>query len=155
GKILLMDGAMGTELIRAALPDGQCFDLRSLTHPDQIRGIHRSYIKAGARCLLTNTFQSNPPALARHGLGDKLSEICTAAVALARSVAGADHFVIGDIGPILESDGSTEFADQAEMEQVVSCLAGADAILLETCSDPAALQAARWCAESLGDRNGA
>src|SRR5262249_59798895 len=66
GRILLMDGAMGTELQRAGLRQGECGELWNLSRPDQVRAIHQAYVAAGAECLLTNTFQSNPMALARH-----------------------------------------------------------------------------------------
>jgi 5-methyltetrahydrofolate--homocysteine methyltransferase len=151
-EILIMDGAMGSELQRAGLPDGECSERWNLTHPDTVRGIHQAYVDAGSECLLTNTFQANPKALAKHGLAEKLSDICTAALAIARSAAGPDRFVIGDIGPILGLDGAREFFDQADVEQVSRALAGTDALLLETCSDPAALQAVRWCRAALGER---
>jgi 5-methyltetrahydrofolate--homocysteine methyltransferase len=100
GRILLMDGAMGTELRRAGLLDGDCGEQWNLTHPDQVRAIHDSYRRAGSQCHLTNTFQSNPATLEKHGLAGQLEAINQAALALARSAAGTDRFVLGDIGPI-------------------------------------------------------
>ena len=52
---------------RAGVRPEQCYELCNLTHPEWVRGIHRAYVDAGARCLLTNTFQANPAALGRHG----------------------------------------------------------------------------------------
>src|SRR5437764_375049 len=100
GRVLLMDGAMGTELQRAGLKEGECGEQWNLTHPDCVREIHQAYERAGARVFLTNTFQSNPEALARHGLETQLEAINQASLALARSVAGTDGFVLGDIGAI-------------------------------------------------------
>ena len=100
GPVLLMDGAMGTELQRAGLGEGECGEGWNLTQPERVRAVHRSYILSGALCLLTNTFQSNPLALARHGLADRLEEINHAAVGIARSVCGAGHFVLASIGPV-------------------------------------------------------
>src|SRR5262245_42056833 len=88
GRVLLMDGAMGTELQRAGLSPGQWGEQWSLTHPEQVRAIHEAYVAAGAECVLTNTFQSNPAALARRGIPEQLQAINQAAIAIARSVRG-------------------------------------------------------------------
>src|SRR6266852_2151820 len=88
GRVLLMDGAMGTELQRAGLRHGECGEFWNLSRPDQVRAIHQAYVDAGAECLLTNTFQSNPTALARHGHAEELELINHAAVRLARAAAG-------------------------------------------------------------------
>src|ERR1700682_1498 len=99
GRVLLMDGAMGTELQRAGLKPGECGELWNLTHPDKVRAIHQAYVDAGAEVLLTNTFQANPAALARHNLDGQLGVICQAAVDLAREAAGPDRWVLADVGP--------------------------------------------------------
>src|SRR5262245_57518579 len=99
GRVVLMDGAMGTELLRDGLQPGECPELWNLTHPERVLTIHRAYVAAGAECLLTNTFQANPLALRRHGLADRLEEIVRAGVELARSAAGPERFVLADIGP--------------------------------------------------------
>ena len=54
-------------LQRAGIGQGECFELWNLTHPEKVRAIHQAYVDAGAECLLTNTFQANPHALARQG----------------------------------------------------------------------------------------
>src|SRR5207253_3341171 len=87
-KVLLMDGAMGTELQRAGLKDGECGEQWNLIHPERVRAIHGAYQRAGAECFLTNTFQSNPTNLRKHGLDNDLEEINQAALSLARTVSG-------------------------------------------------------------------
>ena len=75
GRTIVMDGAMGTELQRLYCSATQleqdqsreCFEFWNLTHPERIHGVHRAYLDAGAECLVTNTFQANPAALARYG----------------------------------------------------------------------------------------
>src|SRR5262249_50999886 len=99
GRVLLMDGAMGTELQRAGMA-GACYELLNLTHSDRVRAIHQAYVDAGADVLLSNTFQANPQSLAKHGLQEQLEDIIRHGVALARSVAGADRLVLLDIGPL-------------------------------------------------------
>src|SRR6516162_11232433 len=99
GRVLLMDGAMGTELQRAGIQEGECYELWNLTHPDKVRAIHRAYVDAGADVLLTNTFQANPIALGKHGLGDRIELIISQAITLARSVATPGRFVLVSFGP--------------------------------------------------------
>src|SRR5438105_793177 len=99
GRVLLMDGAMGTELQRAGIGPGACYEAWNLTHPERVRAIHEAYVGAGAECLLTNTFQANEAALARHGLAGQLPTIVQAGVRLARAAAGPGCFVLGGVGP--------------------------------------------------------
>jgi 5-methyltetrahydrofolate--homocysteine methyltransferase len=128
GRVVLMDGAMGTELRRAGLPETACGELWNLTEPGRVAAIHRDYVAAGASCLLTNTFQANPAALARHGLEGQLEAVVRSGVALAREAAGPGRFVLGDVGPGMEPGPA------------LAAFRGVDALLLETFSDlPAAL----------------
>src|SRR5689334_13228537 len=98
-RVLLMDGAMGTELQRAGIPDGTCHEAWNLTHASEVRAVHEAYVAAGAEVLLTNTFQANPQAYARHRLDVPLEEVQEAAVALARAAAGPERFVVAGMGP--------------------------------------------------------
>src|SRR5262249_30221419 len=122
-RILLMDGAMGTELRRAGLRDGECAELWNITKPERVRAIHQAYLDAGAQCLLTNSFQANPTALVKYGLANKLEAMNRAAIELARSVAGDMAFVVGDIGPIEEP------WQKEPLQRVVESLRGVDALL--------------------------
>jgi 5-methyltetrahydrofolate--homocysteine methyltransferase len=126
GKVLLMDGAMGTQLQRAGLPPGQCPELWNLTHPERVLAIHRSYLEAGAEVLLTNTFQANPVALARHGQVGKLAEIWRAGIALARSAGAGTPFVLASAGPPPPADW---------LGPLAPIFASADGLLLETFSE--------------------
>jgi 5-methyltetrahydrofolate--homocysteine methyltransferase len=128
GRVLLMDGAMYTELHRAGLPEDECAELWNLTFPEKVREVHRSYVDAGAEVLLTNTFQANPAALAKHGLQQEVGAINRAAVSIARQAAGPHRFVLASIGPVAEPthDGA---------RSLVSSLEGADGLLLETQTD--------------------
>ncbi len=137
GRVLLIDGAMGTELQRAGIQEAECYELWNLSHPDQIRTVHQAYVDAGAQCLLTNTFQANPAALSRHGLRDDLERINQAALDNVRSVCGMNNFVLADIGP---SDSFRNDGDA--FDRVIRSLRTADALLLETWSDSFALHAA-------------
>src|SRR5437588_2178808 len=143
GRVLLMDGAMGTELQRAGLRADECGELWNLTHPDKILAIHQAYLDAGADCLLTNTFQANILALERHRLSNHQDEITSAGYALARSVAGTNRYVLGDIGPVTDLKRDLPGERPQAWGHRVAGLSQPDGLLLETFSDPLALDAAK------------
>jgi len=136
---LVCDGAMGTQLMGAALEPGGCGEYWNLAHPDRVLGIQRCYAEAGADCLITNTFGASRVMLVRHGYADDVRAINQAAVAIAREALGdRGGYVLGDIGPlgaILEPHGDLPAGDaRAAYEEQAAALvaAGADAIIIET-----------------------
>src|SRR3989339_1890735 len=97
-RILLADGAMGTELYRSGFFINQCYESLNLTAPEKIEAVHASYVNVGADLLETNTFGANRLKLDAFGLGDKLGEINRAGVAIARRAAGNRNiYVAGSI----------------------------------------------------------
>ncbi|MFO3796921.1 MAG: homocysteine S-methyltransferase family protein, partial [Anaerolineales bacterium] len=141
---LLADGAMGTMLHAQGIPFDHCFDALNLEQPELVLNIHRQYVQAGARLLLTNTFGANRYKLGRHGLADRVAEINEAGVKLARRAAqeGKEQvFVGGDVGPLgvrIAPYGRVriEEAQRAFAEQIQALAqAGADLIVIETMSD--------------------
>ncbi|TBR24317.1 MAG: methionine synthase, partial [Candidatus Nitrosotenuis sp.] len=89
-RVLLFDGAMGTEIQKfdpepKDFPDGKdgFNDGLILTHPEWIRQIHLEYLKAGADCIETNSFGSNKLKLDEYGFGDKTVEMNKKIAALA------------------------------------------------------------------------
>ncbi|HEX5400352.1 MAG TPA: homocysteine S-methyltransferase family protein [Verrucomicrobiae bacterium] len=136
---LVCDGAMGTQLMLAGLEQGGCGEMWNLTHPERVLEIQRSYVEAGADCLITNTFGGSRIMLKRHGHADDLRAINQAGVRIAREAfGGRNGFVLGDLGPlgaILEPYGdlSQDEARAAYEEQARALVeAGADAIIIET-----------------------
>jgi 5-methyltetrahydrofolate--homocysteine methyltransferase len=144
GRVLLMDGAMGTELQRAGLQPDECGEAWNAKRAGSVGAVHDSYVAAGAEVLLTNSFQSHPAHLAHYGLEDGLKEINGNAVRLARQAAGRSRFVLGDIGPLLDVDERTEFPDFKVLAQVVASLESVDGILFETFSHPRVLSAVEY-----------
>jgi 5-methyltetrahydrofolate--homocysteine methyltransferase len=150
GRVLLMDGAMGTELRRAGLPDDGCGEAYNLTHPERVRAVHQAYADAGAEVLLTNTFQANGPTLARHGLPvHLLTDYYRAAQNILKPFNAHGRFSLVSIGPIVEATGGEEFADLHLLSKVVESGSALDleagpfsgpfpasGLLLETCSSP-------------------
>ncbi len=128
GKVLVMDGAMGTEIARLTRPAVfECCETYNLSSPKLIRSIHRSYLDAGADVLLTNTFQANPATLKRRGADKQFSEIWHAAISHARLDHPRPHFVLANVGPL-------ERLTQALAAKIAAECADADGILLETWS---------------------
>jgi S-methylmethionine-dependent homocysteine/selenocysteine methylase len=85
-RIVLIDGATGTELQRRGVPmDAIAWSGAAvLTHPDVVRQIHEDYIRAGARVIITNTFGSTRQMLEPAGFGDRVEAVHRRAVELAR-----------------------------------------------------------------------
>jgi 5-methyltetrahydrofolate--homocysteine methyltransferase len=121
-RILVLDGAMGTEIQAARLDEaqfrGERFrdwprelrgnnDLLTLTQPELIRGIHSRYLAAGADIIETNTFNSTAVSMADYGMESLVRELNLAAARLAvdaareaeRSSPGRPRFVAGVLGP--------------------------------------------------------
>lgn len=138
-RVLLGDGAMGTQLQAAGLESGGCGEAWNLDHPDRVLAIQRRYVEAGADCLLTCTFGASRVMLERHGEGERAAAINEAGARLAREAFdGRPGFVLGDIGPfggLLEPFGDVPLGrvEQAFAEQARALVAGgADAIIIET-----------------------
>ena len=131
GRVLLMDGAMGTQLQRAGICEGECYEEWNLTRPDVVVGIHQAYVQAGAEVLLTNTLQANVPSLSRHGLAERLGGIFEAGLRLARTAAPTG-FVLADVGP---SANASDNEIEAMVRAVSAHASLADGLLLETFSD--------------------
>jgi 5-methyltetrahydrofolate--homocysteine methyltransferase len=138
-RVLIGDGAMGTQLMFAGLEQGNCGEEWNLTHPERVLAIQRRYAEAGSDCILTNTFGGSRVMLNRHGNGDHAVAVNRAGVEIAREAfGGRPGFVIGDIGPfggLLEPYGEfTEDEVRAAFTEQAKALvdAGADAIIIET-----------------------
>jgi 5-methyltetrahydrofolate--homocysteine methyltransferase len=158
-QILLLDGAMGTQIQGANLTledfDGQenCSEILTLSRPDFIRNVHRKYFAAGADAVETNTFGGSEITLGEFGLSEKTIEINKRACELAHEAAaefahdGRKRFVIGAIGPgtKLPSLGHIDYdsLEASFVKQAHGLIEGkADAILIETAQDPLQVKAA-------------
>src|SRR6516165_4204303 len=86
GDVVILDGAMGTELQRRGVPmDGIAWSAAALaTHPEAVRGVHEDYLRAGAEVLITNSFAASRHVLEATGLGERVAELNRRSVALAR-----------------------------------------------------------------------
>ncbi len=149
--LILADGGMGTMLMELGLQFGASPELWNAEHPDRVRRVHRGYLQAGSRVILTNTFGCNRLRLSLHNLQDRVVEFNTAAARLVREEvrqAGGRAVVAGDIGPsggILAPLGELEPADAtaAFAEQARGLIAGGvDVSWIETLSSLEEMRAA-------------
>ena len=140
-QVIVFDGAMGTMLYNKGVFINQCYDELNLRTPDLIRDVHKSYKKAGAEVLETNTFGANRIKLAQYGLESQVAEINRAAAKIAREVADDDILVAGAVGPLgvrLEPFGPTSVDEaRAAFREQLQALkdGGCDVFILETFAD--------------------
>lgn len=148
---ILADGGMGTMLFATGLQHGQAPETWNVLHPERVAAIHRGYLEAGARILLTNTFGGNRFRLELHGLQERVAEFNRAAVDLLHAeieASGHTALVAGDIGPagqLLAPYGELAFeqAVEAFAEQAAALVsAGIDLIWIETMADLEEVRAA-------------
>jgi len=98
-KIVLFDGAFGTELIKRGLKPGKVPDILNIENPNRIVEIHKSYYDAGSDMCQTNTFGSTPLNLRRHNLEDQIQEIIENALNNIKKACPTGRLIVGDIGP--------------------------------------------------------
>ncbi|MEX1169627.1 MAG: homocysteine S-methyltransferase family protein [Chloroflexota bacterium] len=151
GGPIIADGAMGTMLFSAGLQFGDPPEAWNLSHPDVVRRIHRAYLDAGSRVLMTNTFGANRLRLSLHGLERRVAELNRTAAILLRGevdAAGGQALVAGDIGPsgsIMAPTGTLDYAEAVAVfaEQAAALAAGGvDLVWIETMSDLLEMRAA-------------
>ncbi len=158
-RVLLFDGAMGTQIQSADLDierdfwdQENCSEILNLSRPDFVHRVHAGYFAAGSDAVETNTFGGSPITLGEFGLEDKALEINRRAAEIAREAAegaGGDRprFVVGSIGPgtRLPSLGhvtyrALEDAFAVQAQGLVE--GGVDALLIETAQDTLQVKAA-------------
>lgn len=155
GKIIIIDGATGTELERrgAAMHDKAWCAMATLTDPELLLGVHEDYIHAGARVITANTFSTNRNMLEPAGLGFRFEELNRRAVELALqardrtgteghvAVAGSMSHQVPVVTGTSQRDARAvppakvakdNFGEMAEL----LAASGVDLILMEMMSDP-------------------
>src|SRR5437016_335557 len=160
--VVVFDGAMGTTLQRMQLAgdltvkdfDGRqgCNEVLSLTRPDVVAGVHRSYLEVGCDVVETNSFGASRPKLDEFDLGAKVAEVNRSAARIAREEAdraqradGRPRFVAGSLGPsgFLPSSsdpdlgrvGPNELVEIFREQSVPLLQGGVDCLIAETAQD--------------------
>jgi S-methylmethionine-dependent homocysteine/selenocysteine methylase len=155
GKVIVIDGATGTELERrgAAMHDKAWCAMATVNNPALLRQVHEDYIRAGARLITANTFSTNRNMLEPAGLGLRFEELNRRAVELAQQarertgtvgrvvVAGSMSHQVPIMGGADQHDASAvpppevAAANFREMAKLLAA-SGVDLILMEMMSDP-------------------
>ena len=162
-KYKIMDGAMGSELIKRGLVLSKhvwSADA-NITKPNMVEKIHREYVGAGAEYITTNTFRTTPRAYMKTGITNQQSarmarSSLLKAVAIAQSAAGSSAKIIGSIAPLEDCYDPGLFpgweSSVSEFSQLGKWLtaAGVDILLLETMNSIAETESALMGIENLG-----
>ena len=171
-KILVLDGAMGTSIQKYNLTEkdfrGELLkdfhkdqkgnnDILSLTKPEVIKEIHKSFLKAGADIIETNSFNSTSISQEDYGTENLVYDLNYNAAKIAREVAdeftknnpNRPRFVAGSIGPTNKTASLSPHVENpgyrnvtfdslvnAYKEQISALIyGGVDCLLIETVFD--------------------
>jgi S-methylmethionine-dependent homocysteine/selenocysteine methylase len=145
GTILVLDGAMGTELESRGVPmddDAWC-GLANLRQPELVRAIHEDHIRAGADVVITNTFMSGLGPMQRAGAGESFTAGIDNAVCAARqavqAVAERPVAIAGSIGTTPwgapQAAGGARLRDGYARQVDLLTEGGVDVIALEMVTD--------------------
>lgn len=150
-RIVMLDGATGSNLMRAGMPVGVCPEQWILDNPAHIIKLQRDYIKAGTNILLAPTFTANRIKLAEYHLEDEIESINKRLVALSKQAVAAEGYrgyVAGDMtmtGRQLYPIGDLqldELIDVYKEQASILAEAGVDLFIVETMMSLAEARAA-------------
>ncbi|MEO0185977.1 MAG: homocysteine S-methyltransferase family protein, partial [candidate division WOR-3 bacterium] len=109
-KIIILDGATGTNLLYKRLLPGEPPAILNLKNPNAVYELQREYIDEGSDVILTNTFSANPINFK----SDKYKQVIRIGVRIACRAAGKRAMVFGDVGPLgimIKPYGDAEFEE--------------------------------------------
>ncbi len=150
--VLVVDGAMGTQLYERGVLYSVCFEELNVSRPEIVERVHEDYLRAGAQVIETNTFGAHAMRLEKHGLAGRVREINEAAVKVARKAVSqhpaAHAYVLGAVGPSGYFLGEASPEDlakvKAAMFEQATALVGAevDGLVIETIRQTSELRVA-------------
>lgn len=159
--IIYLDGATGSNLVKAGMPSGVCPEQWILEHREVMLQLQKEYVQAGTNILYAPTFTANRVKLAEYHLEKKMSSMIHDLVAISKEAAadtpGHPVYVAGDItmtGEQLRPMGKMELEDLiAIYKEQILCLvdAGADLLVVETMMSLAETRAALIAAKEVCD----
>ncbi len=159
-KYLYLDGATGSNLVRAGMPSGVCPEQWILEHPDVMLQLQVSYVEAGTDILYAPTFTANRVKLEEYGLREQMVPMIKKLVAISKEAASrAPHpvYVAGDLtmtGKLLKPVGNLELEELIDIykEQITALVeAGVDLLAVETMMSLAETRAALIAAKEVCD----
>ena len=141
-QYIYLDGATGSNLVKAGMPSGVCPESWILENRDVLVDLQRQYVQAGTDILYAPTFTANRVKLAEYGIADRQSAMIRELVALSREAASTAEdrrvLVAGDLtmtGEQLKPMGNMELEELIDIykEQIRELeAAGADLLVVET-----------------------
>ena len=137
-KIVYLDGATGSNLMKAGMPVGVCPEQWILEHEDALVSLQQAYVRAGSNIVYAPTFTANRIKLAEYGLENDIKEINVRLVKLSKKAVGGRALVAGDLtmtGKQLKPMGPLELEELIEVyKEQIRYLeeAGADLLVIET-----------------------
>ena len=140
-KVVLLDGATGTEFIKRGMPQGVSPELWALENLDAVHKIHNAYIDAGSDIVYIPSFGGNRIKLEEFGLVERLYEINSSLARAVKENIDGRALAFGDIAPtgkFVEPFGDLAFEDAVDIykEQVKALLdGGVDGFAVETMMD--------------------
>ena len=159
--ILYLDGATGSNLVKAGMPSGVCPEQWILEHRDVMLKLQKDYVQAGTNILYAPTFTANRVKLAEYHLENNMSAMIHELVAISRDAAasspGHTVLVAGDLtmtGEQLKPMGKMELEELIDIykEQILSMVdAGVDLLVVETMMSLAETRAALIAAKEVCD----
>ncbi len=155
GKICLLDGATGSNLMKAGMPKGCCTEQWVLEHPEALVALQQQYAQAGSQILYAPTFQAQPIALERVGLDRQTEAVNASLVALSRSAA-PDCLIAGNLTTLAAftdswDEGHFDLLVENYRRQIRGLIdGGADLLAAETLLYPQEAEAILTAAELEG-----
>lgn len=137
-KNIYLDGATGSNLMKAGMPVGICPEQWILEHEDVLVSLQNAYVEAGTDIVYAPTFTANRIKLAEYGLEDQMEAINEKLVKLSKKAVAGKALVAGDItmtGKQLKPIGPLDFEELVLVykEQILLLeKAGADLLVIET-----------------------
>ncbi|MHA1976791.1 MAG: homocysteine S-methyltransferase family protein [Candidatus Hodarchaeales archaeon] len=147
-KIILFDGAMGTQLMQYNLDPGKLPDILNIENPEIVQNVLASYYDSGSDIVQTCTFSSNLVSLERQNLGNSLQRVNSEAINNIKAIKPPNgKQIVGDIGPSGEfrppvGKASGDQWKNGFLRQVEILEAGIDLWHVETMSDLQEMSAA-------------
>lgn len=137
-KILFLDGATGSNLMKAGMPSGICPEQWILEHSDVMIKLQKEYVEAGTNILYAPTFSANRIKLKEYGLYEQQEEMIRSLVDLSRQASGGRALIAGDLtmtGEQLAPMGRIKLEELIDIykEQIRYMVkAGVDLLVVET-----------------------
>jgi len=109
---LILDGATGSNLRAAGMPNGVCSEKWIMDHPESLIALQRAYLAAGSRVVYAPTFGANEISLAMYGLEGRVEDMNRRLVDVSRRAVQDQCFVAGDMtttGKMVDTPGAPTY----------------------------------------------